>query len=108
MPYQTNFPQFPRPGGTWWTVWQNLLWFANNYDAYVNKSQGGQATVLSGATTVAVTGIAVGPGYVVSLTPHGNPGGSYWISAVTLTGFTINVATAPTSNLTFDWTVKAP
>ena len=111
MTQQTNFPQRPRRGGDWWTVWYNLQWLANNvFDVFANKFQQGTATVAAGNTTVVVTGIVVVGAYQVDLTPTSDPGATirYWVSGKTATQFTINLsAAAGGGGVSFDWMVKA-
>lgn len=109
MPTATNFPQRPRPTGSWWTVWYNLQWFANSiFDAFQNKFVQGVATVANGNTTVVVTHNLNTPNYQVSLTPTNDPGARYWAAAKSSTQFTITLsAAAGVSGATFDWVVKA-
>jgi hypothetical protein len=110
VPLTTNFPIRPRQQGSWWTVWQNLQWFANTiFDVFQNKFQQGVATVANGNTTVTVSGIAVGTSsYQVTLTPTADPGARYWVTGKTATQFVINLsAAAGVGGVPFDWKVKA-
>ncbi len=58
------------------------------------------------ATTTAATSVVVSHGLTaaptqVQVTPRGNPGGAWWVSAPTATAFTINLAVSGT--VTFYW-----
>lgn len=65
--------------------------------------QFGTATISAGQTSVTVNhGLGTTPRKVI-VTPTSNPGTQWWVSNVTATSFTINVASAPTTNLTFYW-----
>lgn len=69
-----------------------------------NTSTRGTVTISSGATTATVTfGSAYASAPNVVVTPTGNPGAHYWVSGVSTTGFTVNLASAPGTNVTFNW-----
>jgi hypothetical protein len=43
---------------------------------------------------------------IVVVTPvDGNPGSNFWVSAQSETGFTVNLAAAPSGNVTFNYIV---
>jgi polygalacturonase len=71
----------------------------------------GSATLASGTTSIVVDhGLAVTPANTqISVTPRSSlsGGGSWWISNVTATQFTINVQTAPSASIFFSWQVDA-
>jgi len=63
----------------------------------------GTATIPSGSTSTTVShGLACTPNTVI-VTPLGQPSGSIWVSNITSTSFTINISTAPTTNLPIAW-----
>jgi len=66
-------------------------------------SSRGVATIASGATSVTVNhGLVCTPSRVL-ITPLGQPSGNLWVSNITSTSFTINISTAPSSNLSVAW-----
>jgi hypothetical protein len=71
----------------------------------------GTATLASGTTSIVVNhGLDVTPvNTQISVTPRASlsGGGSWWISSVTATQFTINVQTAPSAAIFFSWQVDA-
>jgi len=63
----------------------------------------GTATISSGSTSVTVNhGLVCTPSRVL-ITPLGQPSGNLWVSNITSTSFTINISTAPSSNLSVAW-----
>ncbi len=111
---QTTFPQVPNRhdrdlGAQVWTVWTMLKYLANNvYDRFVASFVSGSATVVATTTTIVVTHSLNAATYAVMITPIGDPGGRYWVSAKTVTQFTINMQVAAGgSGQLFDWMVKA-
>jgi hypothetical protein len=95
---------------TIWTVWNNVRYLALALDSYFNKFQSGSATIPAGAVYVDVTGITVGAGFKVIVTPRGNTDGHWWITNIAATSFRITLANAvtPSAPTDFDWLVKAP
>ncbi len=64
----------------------------------------GEALMLPGDTMTAVTfAHAYDAPPIVTITPQGDAGGTYWITDVTPAGFSIQVHTAPQQSLTFSW-----
>jgi hypothetical protein len=67
------------------------------------KRSAGQASIPSGSTSVAVShGLSCTPSKVLA-TPLAQPPGSIWISEISSTQFTINISSAPSSNLPVAW-----
>jgi hypothetical protein len=62
----------------------------------------GSATINAGSTSVTVTHNLPDTPRRVIVTPRGNMG-AIWVTNVTSTSFTINVATAPSTNTQVDW-----
>jgi hypothetical protein len=80
--------------------------------AYNNPSSGvgfnvirGSATINSGSTSVVVNLPISIASYSVVITPTVSVSAFWWVSGKTATSFTINIATAPASNTTFDYEV---
>jgi hypothetical protein len=80
--------------------------------AYYNPSSGtgfnvirGSATINAGSTSVVVNLPISLSSYSVVITPTSSVTALYWISNKTATSFTINIASAPISNTTFDYVV---
>jgi hypothetical protein len=80
--------------------------------SYNNPSSGtgfnvvkGSATINSGSTSVVVNLPISITSYSVSITPTTSVSAFWWVSNKTSTSFTINLATAPASNTTFDYVV---
>jgi hypothetical protein len=79
------------------TIKDNIGYVLENEDS---------ATLNSGSASVVVThGLAKTPSSVI-VTPAGNVG-NIWVSNITSTQLTINVETAPGSNITLYWKAKA-
>jgi hypothetical protein len=80
--------------------------------AYNNPTSGvgfnvirGTATINAGSTSVVVN-LPIGiDSYSVAITPISSLSVLHWVSNKTSTSFTINIATASTSNITFDYVV---
>lgn len=69
-----------------------------------NSDTRGQVTVPSGATSASYTfntAYASAPNIVA--TPISDPEARYWVSSVTATGFTVNIASAPSVDVTFNF-----
>jgi hypothetical protein len=67
------------------------------------QSSKGVATIASGATSVTVNhGLVCTPSRVL-ITPLDQPSGNLWVSNITSTSFTINISSAPSSNLPVAW-----
>ena len=63
----------------------------------------GTATIASGSTSVTVNhGLVCTPSKVL-ITPLGQPSGNLWVSNITSTSFTINISSAPSTNLPVAW-----
>jgi len=63
----------------------------------------GTATIPAGQTSVTVShGLVAAPSKVI-ITPLAQPPGPLWVSNITSTSFTINVSTAPTTDLQVAW-----
>jgi len=78
----------------------------STFNLYWLKRNSGTATIASGATSVTVNhGLACTPSKVV-ITPLGQPSGNLWVSNITSTSFTINISTAPSSNLSVVWVAE--
>jgi hypothetical protein len=80
--------------------------------AYNNPSSGvgfnvirGSATINAGSTSVVVNLPISISSYSVAVTPTVSVSALWWVSNKTTTSFTINIATAPSSNTTFDYVV---
>jgi hypothetical protein len=94
------------PENGYMTVQQMVLYLRDVFDKFANTFQRGTATVAASSTGVAVT-IASTSSYALTVTPLGDPGGRWWVSGKSGTGFTINLqVAAPAGGLSFDWTVK--
>jgi len=78
----------------------------STFNLYWLKRNSGTATIASGATSVTVNhGLVCTPSKVV-ITPLGQPSGNLWVSNITSTSFTINISTAPSSNLSVVWVAE--
>jgi hypothetical protein len=89
-------------------VQEMVLFLRDAFDKFQVKFQAGQATVAQSNTSIAVS-LPSNPGaiYSVALTPTVDPGGRYWVTGKSSTGFTINLQTAaPVGGVSFDWSVK--
>jgi hypothetical protein len=80
--------------------------------AYNNPSYGtsfnvirGSATINAGSTSVVVNLPISIASYSVVITPTVSVSALWWVSSKTATSFTINIATAPSSNTTFDYVI---
>jgi len=65
----------------------------------------GSATINAGSTSVVVNLPISIASYSVSVTPTTSVSALWWVSNKTATSFTINIATAPAANTTFDYVV---
>jgi len=82
--------------------WVGAHTYVDNNVAYI-KRNAGRATIASGSTSVAVShGLSCTPSKVL-VTPLAQPSGSIWVSGITSSQFTINISTAPSSNLPIAW-----
>jgi hypothetical protein len=87
-------------------VQQMVEFLRDAFDKSTGAFQKGTATVPNAATTVGVTFTST-PNGAVSVTPLADPGGRWWVSAKSATGFTINLQVAAGgSGVAFDWMVK--
>jgi len=105
----TQFPmsahRFDAENG-YMTVQQMVYYLRDVFDKFAGTFQKGTATVPPSATSVVVT-IATTPSGTVAITPLADPGGRWWVSAKSATGFTINLQVAAGgSGVAFDWIVK--
>jgi len=80
--------------------------------AYNNPTSGigfnllrGSVTINAGSTSVVVNLPTIIPSYSVFVTPTTPLSVLHWVSNKTSTSFTINIATASASNITFDYLV---
>jgi hypothetical protein len=80
--------------------------------AYNNPTSGtgfnvirGSATINAGSTSVVVNLPISIASYSVVITPTTSVSALWWVSNKTTASFTINIATAPSSNTTFDYVV---
>jgi hypothetical protein len=75
---------------------------------YVTENSG-TAVIASGTTSIAVThGLARTPSIAnIYAIAQASPGGDLWISGVGSTQFTINISSAPASNLSVSWYASA-
>jgi hypothetical protein len=83
--------------------------FGNTGNVY-DLSDGGWAgtcTVSTTATSCAFNTPFLDPTVapVVVVTPQGNPGSFFWVSGANATGFTLNLASAPSGSVTFGYQV---
>jgi hypothetical protein len=63
----------------------------------------GQVSIAAGSTSVTVShGLVCTPTKVL-VTPLAQPSGSIWVSNITSTQFTVNISSAPSSNLPIAW-----
>jgi hypothetical protein len=89
------------------TVELNLDDLLAAYNTFVQKFASGSVSVPAGQTTLNVAHTSVGSIHAVTVTPTGDPGGRWWISGKTATGFTINLqVAAPAGGVGFDYFVK--
>jgi hypothetical protein len=105
----TQFPmsahRFDAENG-YMTVQQMVYYLRDVFDKFVSTIQIGTATVPPAANSVVVTIAAAGT-YALSVTPLSDPGGRWWVTAKSATGFTINLQVAAGgSGVAFDWIVK--
>ena len=76
------------------------------FNLYWLKRNSGTATIASGSTSVTVNhGLACTPSKVV-ITPLAQPLGNMWVSNITSTSFSINISSAPSSNLSVTWVAE--
>lgn len=89
-------------------ILQNCIDFlAGVVDTFMSAQASGLATVTNGNTTVAVLFASPITTPRVEITPVADPGGRYWTSARTNSGFTINLSVAaPVAGVQFDWIAK--
>jgi hypothetical protein len=87
--------------------------YFNGSHLITTADMAGQATVVSSTTSIAVAFATEYIGTaapVVVLTPTSNPEANYWVtiqgSANAWTGFTINIASAPSGNVVFNYSVS--
>jgi len=80
--------------------------------AYNNPTSGvgfnvmkGSATIDSGSTSVVVNLPIIISSYFVVITPTTSVSALWWVSNKTAISFTINIATASASDITFDYVV---
>ena len=84
----------------------DMLVMSSAVTLYWLKRNSGTATIASGATSVTVNhGLSCTPSKVM-ITPLGQPSGNLWVSNITSTSFTINISTAPSSNLSIVWVAE--
>jgi len=81
----------------------------SNITVYFRRNTGypteasGVATIASGSTSVTVNhGLVCTPSKVL-ITPLAQPSGNLWVSNITSTSFTINISSAPSTNLPVAW-----
>jgi hypothetical protein len=108
----TQFPMRAKrddPIDGYMVVQQMVEFLRDQFDKQKDGSARGTNTVLSGNTTANVTlPVSVGTAYSAVVTPQNNPGGAYWVTGKSGSGFTINLAVAAgVSGVTFDWVVRA-
>lgn len=87
------------------TLSEGTVEFPEGCSIKLNDDIRGVATVANGETTEAVlfgNELAAAP-LVIMLTPQDDPGDSYWVTAISATGFTINVGTAVGADTDFMW-----
>lgn len=101
--WTSSTPSDKAPG-----ILQNCIDFLADFvDKFTSKFAQGTATVANGNTTVAVLFPTSILSPAVEITPVADPGGRYWISARTGSGFTINLSVAaPVAGVAFDWIAK--
>ncbi len=69
-----------------------------------NANTRGQVTIASATTSANYTfPVAYAAAPNVIATPTSNPGANFWVSNVTTTGFTVNLAAAPAAAVTFNF-----
>ena len=86
------------------TIWgiNNLQKFISDQPSFLSRNSG-VATISTGSISVTVNhGLALTPTKVM-ITPLGQPSGNLWVSNITSTSFTINISSAPSSNLNVAW-----
>jgi hypothetical protein len=89
-------------------ILQNALDFlADLFDKFTAATAKGTATVTNGNVAVAVAFATPITSPAVVVTPLSDPGGRFWTSARTSSGFTINLGVAaPVAGVVFDWIAK--
>ena len=106
----TQFPMQARrgdPENGYMTVQQMVLFLRDQFDKFTALFQTGTATVPATTTSTVVTLNAPMASYGLSVTPLADPGGRWWVSAKSATGFTINLQTAaPVGGISFNWVAK--
>jgi hypothetical protein len=65
----------------------------------------GSATINAGSTSAVVNLPISITSYSVVISPTSSVSALWWVSNKTATSFTINIATAPSSNTTFDYVI---
>ena len=84
-------------------VGTRAIYTSNNISIRGPGKNFGTATIPSGSTSVTVNhGLTCTPS-VVNVTPLAQPSGNLWVSNITSTSFTINISTAPSTNLPIAW-----
>lgn len=63
------------------------------------------ATLKKAQTSVTVSDSAVSASSIILLTPQGDPGGYLWVTGVAAGKFTININTAPASDLVIAYAI---
>src|SRR5215467_6645783 len=89
-------------------VQQMVEYLRDVFDKFVAGSARGTATITQTNTSVVVNiPSTVGGTYSAQVTPLQDPGGRYWISTKSSSGFTINLSVAaPVGGVAFDWLVR--
>lgn len=109
MPYIVHFPTRARrddPNGHM-TVMEMLEFLAGEFQGAVAAEAYGSVTVANGATTASVTHDALPADHKVTASPKVDPGGRWWLSNITSTGFQVNLQTAAgIGGVPFDWIAK--
>ena len=98
----------PRAGRTPPVVYLGNVDFSkiNIAGGMIKTRNTGVATIAANATSATVShGLICTPTKVL-VTPLGQPSGSIWVSGITSSQFTINISTAPSSNLSVAWRVE--
>jgi hypothetical protein len=83
-----------------------IIYLDNIYSMREPGQNFGTAIINAGSMSVTVShGMRCTPNTVIA-TPLGQPSGHIWISDITSTNFTINISTAPSSNLPIAWLAR--
>lgn len=89
-------------------ILQNCIDFlADIVDKFMSTTSKGTTTITNGNVTVGVVFSTPLTSPAVNVSPISNPGGYWWVSGRTNSGFTINLAVAaPVAGVVFDWIAK--